>query len=38
VAVRDGAHYLVVGRAITGAPDPAQAADAIAREIAEVVP
>ena len=38
IAVRDGAHYLVVGRAITGAPDPAQAADAITREIAEAVP
>ena len=33
-AVRDGASYLVVGRAITQAADPAQAADAIAREIA----
>lgn len=32
-AVRAGAHYLVVGRAITGAPDPAVAADAIAAEI-----
>jgi orotidine-5'-phosphate decarboxylase len=37
-AVRDGAHYLVVGRAITGVPDPVQAADAIAREIAEAIP
>jgi orotidine-5'-phosphate decarboxylase len=36
-AVRDGAHYLVVGRAITGASDPAHAADAIARAIAEAV-
>lgn len=32
-AVRGGAHYLVVGRAISGAPDPAAAADAIAAEI-----
>lgn len=32
-AVRDGADYLVVGRAITGAPDPVQAAEAIAQEI-----
>ena len=32
-AVRAGAHYLVVGRAITGAPDPAGAAQAIAEEI-----
>ena len=32
-AVRAGAHYLVVGRAITAAPDPAGAARAIAQEI-----
>lgn len=31
--VRAGAHYLVVGRAITGAPDPARAAEQIAAEI-----
>lgn len=34
-AVRDGAHYLVIGRAITGADDPAAAADAIVRQIEE---
>jgi orotidine-5'-phosphate decarboxylase len=33
-AVRDGADYLVLGRAVTGAPDPAAAAAAIAREVA----
>lgn len=33
-AVKAGARYLVVGRAITGASDPAAAADAIASEIA----
>ncbi len=32
-AVRAGAHYLVVGRVITGAPDPAAAARAVAGEI-----
>jgi orotidine-5'-phosphate decarboxylase len=32
-AVRAGAHYLVVGRPITGAPDPAAAAAAILEEI-----
>jgi orotidine-5'-phosphate decarboxylase len=36
-AVADGAHYLVVGRAITRAADPAQAADAIAAEIADAL-
>jgi orotidine-5'-phosphate decarboxylase len=35
-AIRDGAHYLVVGRAITQSADPAAAADAIAAEIAAV--
>ena len=33
-AVRRGADYLVVGRAITGAGDPAAAAADIAREAA----
>lgn len=33
-AVAAGAHYLVVGRAITGADDPIAAAEAIAAEIA----
>ncbi len=32
-AVRAGADYLVVGRPITAAPDPAQAADAILKEM-----
>ena len=32
-AIRAGADYLVIGRPITGAPDPAAAADAIAHEI-----
>lgn len=32
-AIRDGAHYLVVGRAITTATDPAAAALAIAQEV-----
>ncbi|MGH9405396.1 MAG: orotidine-5'-phosphate decarboxylase [Terriglobia bacterium] len=32
-AVRAGSDYLVVGRPVTSAPDPAAAADAIAREI-----
>jgi len=32
-AVRAGAHYLVVGRAITAAPDPAAAAAAVAAEV-----
>jgi orotidine-5'-phosphate decarboxylase len=34
-AIRDGASYLVVGRAITGAADPVAAAEAIAAEVAE---
>jgi len=34
-AVRAGAHYLVVGRAITGAADPTEAAEAIVREVDE---
>lgn len=34
-AITNGAHYLVVGRAITAARDPAQAAQNIAGEIAE---
>jgi orotidine-5'-phosphate decarboxylase len=37
-AVRAGADYLVVGRPVTGAPDPAAAAAAIIREIEEAVP
>ena len=36
-AVRDGAHYLVVGRAITAAPDPIGAAHAITLEIADAL-
>lgn len=32
-AIADGAHYLVVGRPVTGAPDPAAALSAIEREI-----
>jgi orotidine-5'-phosphate decarboxylase len=32
-AIRAGADYLVIGRPITGAPDPAAAADAIAADI-----
>lgn len=36
-AVQAGAHYLVVGRAITAAPDPKSAADAIAQEIADAL-
>jgi orotidine-5'-phosphate decarboxylase len=35
-AVRAGATYLVVGRPITGAPDPAAAAKKIAEEIEQV--
>jgi orotidine-5'-phosphate decarboxylase len=33
-AARAGAHYLVVGRPITAAPDPAAAAAAVLREMA----
>jgi len=36
-AIRDGADYLGVGRAITQAADPVAAADAVAREIAEAL-
>lgn len=36
-AIREGADYLVIGRPITGMPDPAGAADAIAEEIAEAL-
>jgi len=32
-AVKSGADYLVIGRPITGADDPAEAADMIAREL-----
>jgi orotidine-5'-phosphate decarboxylase len=32
-AIRAGADYLVVGRPITAAPDPAAAAQAIAQEV-----
>jgi orotidine-5'-phosphate decarboxylase len=35
-AVSAGAHYLVVGRAITGAPDPVEAAGRIAEEIEQI--
>ena len=34
-AIRAGSDYLVIGRPITGDPDPASAADAIAREMEE---
>ncbi len=36
-AIRAGADYLVIGRPITGATDPAAAADAIAAEIEEAL-
>ena len=37
-AIRDGADYLVVGRPITGAPDPESAARAILEEIKAALP
>ena len=36
-ALRQGASYLVVGRPITQAPDPRQAAEAILMEMAEAL-
>jgi orotidine-5'-phosphate decarboxylase len=35
-AVRNGADYLVIGRPITGAPDPVAALGAIQQSLAEV--
>jgi orotidine-5'-phosphate decarboxylase len=37
-AIRNGASYLVVGRPITQAPNPAKAAQAILSEMAEALP
>ena len=37
-AIREGADYLVIGRPITAAPDPATAARAILEEIASALP
>jgi orotidine-5'-phosphate decarboxylase len=37
-AIRDGADYLVVGRPVTGAPDPKRAADDIVAEIEATLP
>lgn len=37
-AIRSGANYLVVGRPITQAPDPAEAAEAILQQMASALP